>query len=234
MCPSLGRFLLRARFVLFQRHRHRRYRLEEIDGGPFVVLPDVFHPELFHSSRLIREELLRASLDSDSLVLDLGTGSGYLALAAAARGARVVATDVNPEAVRCTRINALLRCVEDRIEPREGDLFAACRGDRFDLVLWNPPYFSGRPRDLWERSWRDDTDVRTRFASDLAAHLRPGGRALIVDSSLASERMEPLLERFSFRVRVAREKRLASGEQLRVLEVEPIDGAPHRDPPSSS
>ncbi len=59
---------------------------------------------------------------------------------------RVVAVDINPAAVRCAQINALLNQLEQRIEVRRGDLFAPVAGERFDLVLFNPPFLRGAPR----------------------------------------------------------------------------------------
>ena len=77
-------------------------------------------------------------------VLDMGTGSGIAAIAAARRGARVVAVDISTEAVRCARINVLLNRVDDRVEIRCGDLFEPVQGERFDLVLFNPPFYAGQ------------------------------------------------------------------------------------------
>jgi methylase of polypeptide subunit release factors len=90
--------------------------------------------------------------------------------------------DINPEAVRCAIINSLLNHVEDRVDVRQGDLFAAAEGERFDLVLFNPPFFRGQPRDDLDHAWRG-TDVMERFAAGLGAHLQPGGQALIVLST---------------------------------------------------
>jgi release factor glutamine methyltransferase len=112
----------------------------------------------------------------------MGTGSGIGAIFAARRGYRVVAVDLNPEAVRCARINALLNGLEDRIEVRAGDLFEPVRGERFDLILFNPPFFRGRPSGLFDLAWRG-VDILERFAAGLPACLAPGGRALILLST---------------------------------------------------
>jgi len=112
----------------------------------------------------------------------MGTGSGIGAILAAQQASRVVAVDLNPAAVRCARINAMLNGVEDRVEVREGDLFAPIGSEQFDVVLFNPPYYRGQPRDAVDLAWRSP-DVVERFAADLQRHLRPGGYALIVLSS---------------------------------------------------
>ncbi len=178
----LWRWWLRVRFVLTQRHRHNRLVIETIAGRPLVVLPEVFNPALFFSSDLLAGLLDRSTIPAGARVLDLGTGSGVLAVCAARYAAEVVAVDINPAAVRCARINALLNGVEDRLTVCEGDLFAPLGGRRFDLVLFNPPYFRGPPRSPLDRAFRA-TDVIERFAAGLAAALAPGGKALLVLST---------------------------------------------------
>ncbi len=179
---AFARLVLRGRFRLFQRHRYRRLVVERVGGRPFVVLPDVFNPKLFRSGEFLARALAGEVIPEGATVLDLGTGSGVGAVAAAGRARRVVAVDLNPEAVRCARINVLLNRVEDRVEVRLGDLFAATPGERFDVILFNPPYFRGVPRDALDLAWRS-VDVVERFAAELSHHLAPEGWALVVLST---------------------------------------------------
>jgi HemK-related putative methylase len=178
----LARRLLGARFRLTQRHRHGRVALEIVAGRPILVLPEVFNPALFRSGEFLAETLEQEPLDEQSSVLDMGTGAGAAAVVAASRSARVTAVDINPEAVRCARINALLNEVDDRVDARAGDLFQPVAGDRFDLVLFNPPYYRGHPNGLFDHAWRSE-DVVERFAAGLGAHLNERGSALVVLSS---------------------------------------------------
>ena len=71
--------------------------------------------------------------------LDLGSGSGVQAILAAKHARSVVAADVNPRALELTEFNALLNGFEN-VECRLGDLFEPVEGERFDLVVCNPPY----------------------------------------------------------------------------------------------
>ena len=175
------RTLLRIRLTLLDRRRYQQVVLESIDDLNLIVLPDVFNPVLLRSGAFFVQQLSRPELlPRGSRVLDLGTGSGACGIAAAKRGCQVTATDINPSAVRCTRINALLNQVD--LDVRHGDLFAPVRDERFDVVLFNPPYYRGTPRDGLDHAWRS-TDVPERFAVQLAAHLADGGRALVVLSS---------------------------------------------------
>jgi len=168
------------------RRRLGRVVLEEVDGLPLIVLPEVFNPALFRTGAVLAYTVASspwaAPRSESSRALDLGTGSGVGAVFAARRGHRVVAVDLNPEAVRCARLNALLHRQEDRIEVREGDLLAPVAGESFDLILFNPPFFRGIPKSRFDLAWRG-TDVLERFAAGLPAALAPGGVALLLLST---------------------------------------------------
>jgi methylase of polypeptide subunit release factors len=124
---KLWRTWLFWRFRLWQQRRHRSLVLEHTLGRPMMVLPEVFNPTLFFSSELLAN-VLADVVRPGYAVLDMGTGSGIQAITAACLGARVVAVDVLPAAVRCTRINALLNSVETQIDARQGTLFAPVTG----------------------------------------------------------------------------------------------------------
>ncbi len=164
--------------------RYRRLVLERVDGVPLLVLPEVFNPVLFRTgaflARCVRPPAPAAA--DEPRALDVGTGSGIGAIFAARLGYRVVGVDLNPAAVRCARINVMLNQLEARVEIRPGDLFAPVAGDRFDLVLFNPPFFRGTPADRLDLAWRA-TDVLERFAGGLSGAISPAGEALIVLST---------------------------------------------------
>lgn len=180
----LTRWYLKLRHQVFGR-RHRRLVLEQVSGVPLLVLPDVFNPGLFRTSAFL-VDVLRRSYPGQSAAgqsaLDMGTGAGLAAIAAAGLGMRVVGVDISPEAVRCARINVLLNRVESQVDVRQGDLFAPLDGEQFDLVLFNPPFWRGTPANWHDHAWRG-ADVFERFAAGLAGRLRLGGQALIVLST---------------------------------------------------
>jgi HemK-related putative methylase len=179
----LTRLYLKLRHQVFGR-RYRRLVLERVGDAPFLVLPEVFNPVLFRTGPFLAETALRIepAAGPGRLALDMGTGSGVGAVFAARAGYRVLAVDINPEAVRCARINVLLNRLEAQVEVRPGDLFAPVAGERFDLVLFNPPFYRGAPRDALDHAWRG-VDIFERFAAGLPAALAPGGRALLVLST---------------------------------------------------
>jgi release factor glutamine methyltransferase len=215
---------LRLRFRLFQRGRHDALVLEEVAGLPVLVLPQVFNPKLFWTGEFLAEVLDERLVPPGSAVLDLGTGTGVGALAAARSAGRVVAVDINPAAQRCAHINVLLNGLESRVEVRGGDLFDPVEGERFDVVLFNPPYYAGHPRDPLQQAFRA-ADLPQRFAAGLGTHLRPGGYALLVLSSAgdaAGFLSEARAAGLSIQ-RAAEQRRV--GEVLTVYRVA-VDGAP--------
>ncbi len=197
---------LRLVFRLLQARRFNRLVLERVNGVPLVIFPDVMNPRLFRTGAFFARWLEGQALASNLRVLDLGTGSGVAAVFAARHGCAVVATDVNPAAVRCAKVNALLNGLESRIEVRQGDLFAPVKGERFDLILFNPPYLAGNPKNAFERALFEG-DVISRFAAEVDAHLAAGGEILLVLSTLADlTRIERLLSSHGFALDVAAEK----------------------------
>jgi len=167
-----GRRLLAATVLT----RYRDLRL--------VTLPGVFAPRS-DAGVLLDAALPRLRGD----VLDLCSGSGVLALAAAPHAASVLAVDMSRMAAAAIRVNALLN--RRRVEVRRGDLFAAVGSRRFDVILTNPPYVPTPPgaearlgSPAWEGGPRG-RDLLDRICADAGAHLRPGGEVLIVQSALA-------------------------------------------------
>lgn len=180
---DVGRRLAAAGYACWRpllRRRVGRLALERVDGVPIVVLPEVFNPKLFRTGVWLARAIPAPA--AGATALDMGTGSGIGAVFAARLGYRVTAVDVNPHAVRCARLNATLNGLEERITVRHGDLFAAVAGERFDLVLFNPPFFRGAPRGALDAAWRGE-GVIERFAAGLPAVLAPAGRALLLVSS---------------------------------------------------
>ncbi|MEH0548863.1 methyltransferase [Streptomyces sp. B21-105] len=151
--------------------------------------PGVYTPQW--DTRLLTRALSREDLGSATEVLDLGTGSGALAVEAARLGARVTAVDISRLAVLTARFNALL--AGQRVRCRRGDLTAAVSGRSYDLVVSNPPYVPSPalPRRGLARAWDAGRDGRVfidRICAEAPAVLNPGGALLLVHSSLCDTR----------------------------------------------
>ena len=180
----LGR-ALHLGYRLTGRERYDDFRVEQVCGARFIVMPSVFNPKSTRTGAFLAAQIDPGPVQSYWEVLDMGTGSGVGAVVAARHACRVVAVDINPAAVRCARINTLLNRMEHRIEVRQGDLFSAVGEQRFDLVLFNPPFLRAQPRSDRDRAW-SSVDVAERFAAGLEAHLKPDGTALVVLSTFGN------------------------------------------------
>jgi HemK-related putative methylase len=177
----LGR-LLALGYRISGKRRYDNFRLERVHDAALVVTPSVLNPKLTRTGEFFASCLDSELIGPDFEVLDMGTGSGVCAVFAARHARRVVAVDINAAAVRCARCNAILNQLENRIEVRHGDLFAPVAGEKFDLILFNPPFLRGPPRDDRDRAWRS-IDVAERFAAQVSSHLKPGGAALVLLST---------------------------------------------------
>ncbi|MGA5323942.1 HemK2/MTQ2 family protein methyltransferase [Streptomyces seoulensis] len=169
--------------------------------GPLAALPTppgVYTPQ--HDTDLIARVLAKEHLDARSAVLDLCTGSGALAVRAAARGARVTAVDISRRALATAWCNALL--AGQRVTLRHGDLVSAVPGRRYDLVVSNPPYVpapAARPPSRGPaRAWDAGPDGRIfvdRICDAGAGVLHRGGVLLLVHSALCGT--APTLDRLT-------------------------------------
>ncbi len=180
------------------RRRMSKPVVESVCGHDILVLPEVFNPVVFRTGRFFAEflntEFLESADHGPLSILDLGTGSGVLAIICASFGHKVTATDLNPTAVQCADLNVAQNGFRNLIETRYGDLFEPIAGEQFDLILWNPPFFDGEPETRFELSWRS-TDAIDRFAANMSSHLNLNGRALLVWSSQSPENV--LADRFA-------------------------------------
>lgn len=140
------------------------------------VLPASTHAAAFLSRLTLR--------DAVGSTLDLGCGCGVHALLAAAHSSRVVATDISEAAVNYTRFNAVLNGIAN-VECRVGDLFAPVEGDRFDLIVSNPPFVPGPGGQF---VYRDSAMELDSFCSNLVAKLpaflNEGGIAQVLCESV--------------------------------------------------
>ena len=208
---------LRLAYTLTGKHRYDDFRLERVLDVPIMVIPGVANPKLLRTGAFFASRIDAQLVGTGSRVLDMGTGSGVCAIFAARHVRRVVAVDISAAAVRCTRLNAALNHLEDRIDVRHGDLFAPLGSERFDLVLFNPPFLLGSPKDDRDATWRSN-DAARRFAAGLGGHLEPSGVALVLLSSFgdACALFESELRSNGFRLDVFARRRFIN-ETLTIL-----------------
>lgn len=176
-----------------------------IKGRRFLVDERVIVPRSYIGELLADNGLVDA-LDEDepvARVLDLCTGSGCLAILAAESfpGALVDAVDISKDALAVARGNVDMHGMDDRIRLLESDLFSAVEGERYDLIVANPPYVAAPEVDAFPPEYAaepqlahlggaDGLDLVRRILAEAHDHLEPGGtlvmevgtgRALIED-----------------------------------------------------
>src|SRR3954469_19039930 len=201
----------------FRRLTRRPRRIPGV-AMRIVTLPGVFRPR--PDSWMLARHLC-ARVRPGASVLDLCTGSGAIAVAAARCGAgAVTAIDISRRSVATVRINARLNGVQVRAV--RGDLFAPVAAERFDVIVSTPPSLPAEddalpPRGP-ERAIDAGTDGRVlldRICARAADHLRPGGVVMLVHSDLIGvERTVAALEAGGLRVDVVERRRGPLGPLL--------------------
>lgn len=164
-------------------------------------------------------ELLIDALDvrRGERVLEIGCGSGVVSIHCALAGAEVVCGDVNPRAVALTRMNAAANGAV--LEAVETDVYSNVEG-RFDLVLFNLPYLPVEEGEGLARAWSGGPDglgPLPRLLDGAPKHLLPGGRVVVVTSSLMDRKgLREILAPYSVRTLA---KLPMFFERLSVLEI---------------
>jgi release factor glutamine methyltransferase len=192
-------------------------RTSHVGELTLVAPPGVFHPGIFFSTRAMIAWIRQQDLQG-LRVLDLGSGSGALGIAAAKRGAEVHAVERNPRAQVATLDNAMRNKVQITLHP--GDGWSALPAEaRFDLILCNPPWFEGEARDDAELAFRAGEGlafVEGLFA-ELAAHLLPGGRLVtVLGASADLQRIAAIAERHGWTPRALVRRRV--GWELQAID----------------
>jgi len=187
----------------------------------FDVSENVYEPT--EDSFLFAENL---DVEKGAQVLDVGTGCGILGILAAEKAASVLAVDLNPYAIRCAKENSSLNKVDGNMAFIRADLLSAFdENAQFDLILFNAPYLptAEHEAETWiGRSWAGGVNGRQvidRFISQAQPHLKPSGRVLLMQSTLAN--VEETICKFgerSLEARVKAERKLPFFETLALIE----------------
>jgi len=170
-------------------------------GKPFIVYPGVFWPHE-DSKALVQNYKINPGEE----VLDVCTGSGVIAIYSAWKGARkVVALDINPEAVRTARENVHRYGLDNVVEVRESDVFSALKpGEQFDVITMNSPFTDHAEvkKDYVEKTiWDQDLHVHRTFFQGLDKVLKQNGRVYLSQANFgAVNEMKVLAEQAGYSV----------------------------------
>ncbi len=155
-------------------------------GMEFQACEKVYEPA--EDTFLLAENLKIKKTDR---VLEIGTGTGIIAIIASKITENVIAVDINKYAIECTRKNSGIN--QSNIDMRLGDLFDPVKDEKFDIILFNTPYLptneEERIDDELEAAWDGGPDGRAvinRFIEEVSDYLNPCGRVQLVQSSLSN------------------------------------------------
>lgn len=181
-------------------------------GRTFQVDPRVLIPRP-ETELLVEAVLQKVPKDAPSLLLDVCTGSGCIALTLAAERplARVYAIDLSPDALEVARANAQRLQLEERVTFLQGDLLAPLPAElRFEVIVSNPPYVgSGEIPGLSREVRReprlaldggaDGLELIRRLAPDALPHLAPGGLLALEIGESQGAAVQRVLEAAGYR-----------------------------------
>lgn len=173
-------------------------------GFELVVLDSVYEPR--EDSFLLAESV---SVSKGIYALDMGCGCGIQAVNLALQGATVLAVDINEKAVLNTLENAKRLHLDNKIMAKQSNLFDAIPKQKFDCVVFNPPYLpAGALKDLSIEGGKKGYELLHKFLDSLSLHLKKNGVCYFVQSSLNGEqRTKKKLASLGLRFEiVAREK----------------------------
>jgi release factor glutamine methyltransferase len=180
----------------------RGFYLLDFEVSPAVLVP---RPE---TEILVAEALAFLKPRTAPAVLDIGTGSGCIAISIAhqKKDAQVTAIDISPDALEVAKRNAVKHGVADRMTFLQGDLFAPLpAGSTFDLIVSNPPYiaaheFAGLQPEVRDHEPKvaldggaDGLAAYRRIAAAVVPFLKPGGKLLLEIGSTQDEAVRGLL-----------------------------------------
>ena len=160
-------------------------------GRTYEIAENVFNPKFYYTSIFMAKHI---KVQPDDLVLDMGTGSGIQAITAGRAASRIIAVDINPEAVSFAKKNVIANGLENRISVIQSDLFASLNsGHRFDVILFTPPYLIGIIKTNFDHALFDpNKELAYRFFRDAGDYIKPNGYVQMLYSSVAGP--EKILE----------------------------------------
>lgn len=201
--------------------RHiRREQVFRYDGLRLTVPPGVFHPGIFFSTEIFLSFLKKVDLQNKA-VLDVGAGSGALALLAAQKGAITTALDINPLAVETVRRNAAANGLS--VFTCQSDLLDDLPPQTFDYILINPPYYPLVPKTGAEQAFYagENLEYFEKLFRQLTGYLQATSHVwMILSEDCDLEKIQELAGLYRFRLSIIFEQK-KWGERFMIFEVNP-------------
>ncbi len=155
----------------------------EYKGIRLKIRKGVFHPGFFESTKVLLNFVSGLDL-KEKTFLELGAGSGLISFFAAQKGAKVTASDINPEAIEGLLENArnLGLTAGQNIEITQSDLFGSLKPRDYDYIVINPPFYRGQPVTMAQHAWYAGPELQyfTRLFCDINRFVGKGSTVLMV------------------------------------------------------
>ena len=172
----------------------------EYKGIVIYTHPNVYEPA--EDTFLLAENL---DIQRRDEVLEIGTGTGLIAVTAAQKSKKVTATDINEDAVKCALKNTITNRTYN-VELKQGNLFEPVKDEKFDLILFNTPYLPTEEDEKLDDELNaafdgglEGRETIDKFLDEVKDHLNEGGRVQLVQSSLSdNEKTIQKLEELGF------------------------------------
>ena len=196
--------------ILRKSQKEKKKYYTKILGKRFVVYPNVFSPKYFKDTEFFAKEI---PIKKGEEFLEIGCGTGIISIFVALKGAsKILAVDINSNAVKNAKENAKLHKVEKKLKVLYGDLFQPIRkGAKFNSIFWNTPFgYVKRKVSMLERAVFDPGYKATkRFITESKKYLKKDGRLLIGFSSTLGHLnlLKKLLKREGYKMKLIKEKK---------------------------
>ncbi len=146
-----------------------------------TLLPSVFHPAIFLSTKVFIEYISSKDLQNKK-VWELGAGSGLIAFSCAQQGAEVLATDINLTAVEGLKKNTVKNNLQEKVRVLYSDLFENVPVESFDFILINPPYYPSNPGNEGEMAFYcgENFEYFIRLFKGIGEYIHPHSCVLMI------------------------------------------------------
>ncbi|MDD5163845.1 MAG: methyltransferase, partial [Candidatus ainarchaeum sp.] len=186
---------------------HKKKYSVEVNGIKIHIFPNVFSPAYFTDSNWIASAV--SKIVGKHSLLEIGTGTGIIALFAALKGAKVTVTDINPEAIKNAKYNFEKQGL--KLKAYSGDMYAPVPAqDKFDFIFWNHPWGYANPRygEVLQKSVFDyKYSGLKKYVEGAKSHLKPSGRLLLATSNFAlSSEIEKIAAENCYKIKLLKEK----------------------------
>ena len=179
---------------------NRKPFIRRLAGFKYHVLPKVYKGG---TDTKLFCKIVSANVSKGVEVWDIGTGTGLVALQAKRNGAKyVLATDLNPQAVKNARENSKL--LKSKIDIRQTDVFGKIK-KKFDIITFNSPFTDHKTEERYQVCfWDENHKTLRRFLSGIRKYLKSNGRVFIAWASFADLReLRRITNEYNFTIKEA-------------------------------